>query len=478
MALTRFLDNQIRDAIYFGSPITAGRGEFLALAGSTPDGTLVIYDMPRVPMPAFNEYLNQKYNATALTFTNTTDFDNYCSFLVCMSADDEPLFVIHIRRGVNLLSGETLTIPAESFYTETNNFIQENNLIVLETDTLPYRALTTSLQPNASLSGNATYTRLLVSGLASGSFSLSQDAIENVSISSNATASVNLSLDGDANGTTSVVLGSEIDSIDWEEGFDFTSIDTIDHNSYPTFGNPASSPEAGNATFNADPGDAVIITLRTGNSTSPLLSSGIGSSRVNEAVRIDDLLGFVLNDGPSNNALNLSITGPLHFRWLVTFPENTGSGTGNRVLNLFRVANTPSYRTWAMNASLFWDNVNSQRVASVSTLYRPTDNVNFTNEILNVTTDITSTVSDGDWVLMDVVVRENGSGNLQVEIMANGQNSSLDSSNSFSGPFEISQKDIAQFSTSDNASNIIFFGYRRSDYTLADHNAALTSLGL
>jgi len=480
VALTRFIEEQIENAAIRGVPFTATPGQFVALGRSGGTTTLVVLDFTRVNLPSFTSSIRRRWNSSTITITNDTSFEETCDQLVVLSASDEPLLVMELPEFTRLQPGEGLVLPPFSVnireYDDLDNQSGDDKQsnVVFETVILPYRGFVGST--NLGLQGEAVSSAVKTIGVSNATSDLSTAANASVSISASASSSLNFELSGEAEGTLDSV--SEFDLFDWEEAFDFAAIDTLDHNSYPTFGNPASSPEAGNANFSADPGNVVTITANSARSTSPLLTSGIGASRVNQAIQIDDFLGFVLNDGPADAALNLSITGPLHFRWLVTFPEDTGSGTGNRVLNLFRTANLPTYRTWALDAAIFWDDLNSERVASASTFYRPTDNVNFTSENLNVGVDITSTVSDGDWVLMDVVLRENGSGNLQLEVMANGQTSSLDSAESFTGPLEISQKDIAQFGTLNNESNMLFFGYRRSDYTLAEHNAALTAMGI
>lgn len=482
MALTRYIEEQIENAAIRGIPFTATPGQFLALGRANyADRTLVVLDFTRVNLPTFVSSINRRFNSSTITITNDTSFRETCDQLIVMSADNNPLLVMELPAYIALNPGESLVLPPfsvnireyDDLDNQSGNDIASN--VVYDTTVLPYRAITNL--SNLGLQGSVVASPTVrVTGISNTTLDLATAAAASVSVS--ASAFSNAVVTGGSNGTSSVVLGSEIDSIDWEEGFDLTTLNSIDYNSYSTFGNPAHSPDAGTATFSADPGAVTDVAAASGQSTSPLLASGIGSARTDLAYTISDNLGLVMNDGPNSAAIPLSTTGPLHFRWLVTFPQDTGTGTGNRVLHLFRDSYVPAYRTWELRARIWWDDVNSERLVTASTSYRPTDNVNFTSENLNVSSDITSVVSDGDWVLIDVVVRENGSGNLQLEVMANGETSSLDSSNSFSGPFEISQKDIAQFGTLDNESNMLFFGYRRSDYTLAEHNAALTALGI
>lgn len=482
MALTRYIEEQIENAAIRGIPFTATPGQYLALGRANySDSTLVVLDFTRVNLPTFTSSINRRYNSSTITITNDTSFRETCDQLVVMSADNNPLLVMELPEFVGLNPGESLVLPPFSVnireYDDLDNQSGDEiaSNIVYDTTVLPYRGITDL--SNLGLQGSVTTSPTVRTvGTSNSTLDLATAAAASVSVS--ASAFSNAVVTGESTGTSSVILGSEIDSIDWEEGFDLTTLNSVDYNSYATFGNPAHSPDAGTATFSADPGAVTDLAAASGQSTSPLLASGIGSSRVNLAHTISDNLGLVMNDGSNSAAIPLSATGPIHFRWLVTFPEYSVGGAGNRILHLFRDSDVPSYRTWELTARIWWDDINSERLVTASTFYRPTDNVNFTNETLNVTSNITSVVSDGDWVLIDVVVRENSSGNLQLEVMANGETSSLDSSNSFFGQFEIGQKDIAQFSTNNNQSDMLFFGYRRSDYTLAEHNAALTTLGI
>lgn len=197
MALTRFFDDQIQSAVLTGSPITAGRGQFLALAGEFRKDNLRIFDMARVAMPAFNEYIGQQYNATPLTFINDTDFNNYCTHLVCMSAADEPLFVIKLKNGIRLSPGQSFTIPEESIYTETFDFLQENSLRVFDTETLSYRAITFT---NSALISSTVIPQVTSYALSSSSSSLLSIISDTVRVYANASGTADLGLVSSANG--------------------------------------------------------------------------------------------------------------------------------------------------------------------------------------------------------------------------------------------------------------------------------------
>lgn len=159
MAITRLLEEQIENATVRGIPTTVGPGAFLTLAEEVEDNQLVIFDFTRVPLPSFTSTLNRRWNSTTITIQNDSGFEEYCTHLVVMSADDEPLLVIDLPSGDTLSPGESLTLPPFSVnIREFEDLINRSNL-VFDSTILPYRAVagsSISLQLDGESSGTVT----------------------------------------------------------------------------------------------------------------------------------------------------------------------------------------------------------------------------------------------------------------------------------------------------------------------------------
>lgn len=312
---------------------------------------------------------------------------------------------------------------------------------------------------------------------ASSEFELITTAVGNISLIRES-ASSQIELQGISSAEI-VTAPTAIDAISWEEAFDASVLSLANYNSLPNFGDPTHSPTAATADMGIEfstvaniPLQESYVTAGIDQSTGPLLPSGIGSNRLNKAVNVTSDMEFYILDGSSATFVNLGASGPVHFRWITTFPNNTGVGNYN--FRLFQTRGTNPFLNWAIGVAAA-ENA-SVRSVGVSSSYRPTNGVNFTNEFGSASALLPS-INPGDWLLIDVVMRNNG-GNAQFEVMANGVSSIFNSARPFSGRLEVGSKYIAQPSVSTVDADFLFFGYRLSDFTLAEHNAELISLGL
>lgn len=311
---------------------------------------------------------------------------------------------------------------------------------------------------------------------ASSEFELVTTAVGNISlIRESASSETELSGICDAEVIT---LSTAIDAISWEEAFDFSTLSVANYNSLPNFGDPAHSPTAATADIGIEfsqintSSQEAFVAAGINQSTGSLLSSGIGSNRINKAVNITSDMKFYILDGGNTTFVNLGTSGPVHFRWITTFPNNTA--TGNYSCDLFQTRGAIPFLNWGVRVRIA--QTSSVRSADVLTSYRPTNGVNFTNEF-GTASAVLPSINPGDWILVDAIIRNNN-GNAQFEVIANGVSSIFNSARPFNGRLEVGSKYIAQVSSFTVDANMIFFGYRLSDFTLAEHNAELISLGL
>lgn len=330
------------------------------------------------------------------------------------------------------------------------------------------------------LTGDSNGVLSLIPASASSSFLLISNVSGDLSLipaESNDSASLSSFSNGE------VVVPPALNEFDWEEAFD-TSQFSISGNglgpsgaNIPNVGDPAFSATATTASFSprtssgssVPPGFNWNTVLNA--STAGLSPSGIGPSRVNGACVIGNgtntLSRFELVDGSDSGGLVVG-RAPFHFRSISRI--NSGETFEFLATSIINSFSGPKY-----GILVRYDGANNEVDVFLNTVYNSSGNP----LIANISQSFSFNITGSQWVLMDVILRQNGSFP-QLEILINGTQSILDTTDTrYTWSNDVSVQGRSSRNSGATDALLLFFGYRTGiNYTLAEHNQLVTDLGI